>query len=327
MLKKLLLSLLLFVLPVRSETVDVVYFIDNRLNTENVVAKLDNYTAILNYILSKNTNKQFRNAGVYLKSGRFWSEGVTSLPRYNYQVWVDLDYTDYPFTHNGYLSWDQSGAAVLADIKCPTIYDPFNTSNIRDFWQQITTILHEYAHVFGGGIGEYYSLINVPDRTGVFPTHNLSMYNTLDTYWGNKYDFIYDPLTWNVYGKSVVGSPTTLFGVLVNTRYSNLTAAQINFNYRYPFVNPAAASKFVININKVANIKVWSVDQYSSNLLVDIDSNTLTYTWGDTLFGSELLKLIKITDGAITRSLYISLFDLQIAALSGYTSCTVSISF
>jgi hypothetical protein len=318
MLKKLFLSLLLFVLPCRSETIDVVYFIDSSLNTQNVVSRLDNYTAILNYILSRNTNKQFRNAGVYLKSGKFWSEGVTSLPRYNYQVWIDLDYTDYPFTHNGYLSWDQSGAAVLADIKIPTIYDPFNPSNLRDFWQQITTILHEYAHIYGAGGGEYYNLINIQDRTGLPPLTSISIFNQTAIFWANKTDFIYDPLTWNIYARETTGYPTDLYSLLTKTKFSLLTASCINFNYRHPFHNPATANQIRINISGPSNIKIWSADAYSNTLLYDVNTSTsVIHNWTPNIFGTDNLRLIKISAGNSTNSYWISAFDLQLEALRG----------
>ena len=325
MLKKLLLTLLLSLQICAAQTVDLIYFVDSQLNNSQIINNLQGYTATLNYILSKNTSKQFRNAGVFVKnSPNFWSGSANNLPTSGYQIWVDLDYTDYPFTHNGYLSFDQSGAAVLADIRVPKIYDPFNPSDLRDYWQQITTILHEYAHVFGAGIGEYYNLINIQDRTGIHPIHNLSIFSPFDSFWQRKPDFIYDPLTWNIYNREILGRPNSLYTLLTTTRYSFLTANLINFNYRYPFYNPATANKVVINLSRPSNIKIWSADNYSNNLLINTNaSGSFVYPWNPGIFGTDNLRLIKISNDLSTNSLWLSVFDLQIEALHGRVELTV----
>ncbi len=77
------------------------------------------------------------------------------------------------------MGFDESGAGVAAGLKWDAIHDPSlisgNQQDVAQYWRQIDHIVHEFEHVYGAGLGEYYNLAHVDDTTGVAPISNIRL--------------------------------------------------------------------------------------------------------------------------------------------------------
>ncbi|MEK6878570.1 MAG: hypothetical protein AABY22_03130, partial [Nanoarchaeota archaeon] len=135
-----------------SEQVPVKFFVDpsflNYQTSTEIQNNLVGYINDLNYVLSKNTYKWLVFSGFVVKTqnnAQFWDGWANNLPNSNYDVWVDIDKSDYPFSYGGYCSFNNTGEAVLADLIWSKFYNPLNPSDLKDYWSQVTVFLHEYA--------------------------------------------------------------------------------------------------------------------------------------------------------------------------------------
>ena len=81
------------------------------------------------------------------------------------------------------LAWqpDYSGDAIhdpaIMDTQAPGLR--LNCSNTGG---SFITLTHELEHVFGAGLGEYYSVRRIQDRTGVPPYQDLDASDPADPY-------------------------------------------------------------------------------------------------------------------------------------------------
>ncbi|MEO6513877.1 MAG: Ig-like domain-containing protein [Candidatus Saccharimonadales bacterium] len=323
------------------------FYIDPSLVPDMDFAKqvLPKYVQDMNAILAKNTNRHLSfdpASGIILTSTKPYSGSVVGpLPTQNYEVWAHVSPTDasYPYSNSGNMSFDSSGAAVLGGLKWLKLYDPdtlsADTPDMRDYWIQIDHMLHEYAHVYGAGLGEYYSLGTVSDTTGEAPLLNISLFNPADSFWSRHPDFMYDPLLANIYGEARVGSPVSRSALLGLVRYSNLTATIMNGDYRTPTAYPPAADLQNLTLKLTdsnngapvsgATVKIWEVRATAGNyssLLLNTTSNTsgdVNFAWGGSSNphnNYDMLRLIKVyAPGYMARAYYLSIYDTDEARL------------
>ncbi|MGA7194979.1 MAG: hypothetical protein WBW94_15235, partial [Anaerolineales bacterium] len=239
-------------------------------------------------------------------------------------------------SYGGYAGMDASGAGVLAGLYWTKLYDPDNPrpSDIQDYSLQLYYMLHELAHVFGAGIGEYYNLAQITDTTNTAPLLNINIDDSTDGFWSDKTDFFADPLM-------RFTSTSIRSAYLGAVRYSNLTAAVISGDYRngIPSFDHYTVQVSDTNGQPVtsAEIKVWNVkgaSPYASQLLFDgpTDANgQVVLPWGgigDPHNTNNFLRLIKVYKNglAIAKPKYVSIFDADIAKLvNGDSSYSVSI--
>lgn len=329
---KFVLYLLFLCQITKSEGVPLVFYVDNRFlytqSRQEIVNNLSNYIIHLNKILAKTTNKHFTfEKLVFKKHGlRISSNYSTYFPTDHYELWVDIDKSEYPFSYGGYFSYNTGGEAVLAGLSWCKFYDkPKNNYETRDYWGQITVLLHEYAHVFGAGIGEYYSLINIPDRTGELSIHNLDITDQSDAFWKNKRDFINDPLMWNVYNRPLLGFPTNINQLLEKTCYSQITSFFINGNYRYPVINPRLPTKvrFLVIGDRGqqledVKIEIWKMSYFQDTIDKIIGHDSIDYEWDVNSISIDNLRFAKVyKEGYEPQSLYFSVYDIQWAFFTG----------
>jgi hypothetical protein len=334
----LIVALLLFVLPARAFADSPVlqeqvfkFYLDPALVPDINFAKavLPKYVADMNTILSKNTNRRLLfdpETGIILALAKPQTDsGPNPLPTSGFELWVYAVQTTRALSHGGYASMDKSGAGVVSGLHWTHIYDPDQLmgSEVTDYILQIDHMLHELAHVFGAGIGEYYSLATVNDTTGVDPLSNIRLSDPADSYWSTKPDFMTDPLL-------LFTHASTREAYLDSVRYSNLTAAVINGAYRNGLQSFGQYTVRVLDQDGVpvegATVRVWNVRGYSpyqSDLLFDdtTDENgQLLLSWGglgSPRNASNLLRLIKVYKGgiSITPPRYVSIFDMDSAML------------
>ena len=190
-------------------------------------------------------------------------------------------------------------------------------------------MLHELAHVFGAGIGEYYTLSNIKDTTGISPLLNIDLSDSDNVFWKDKSDFRTDPLLQNPV--RTTESFSSREALLAFVQFSSLTAAVISGDYRNsePTVDLSNMIIDVIDSNgspiEMANAKIWSIvgnAPYQSQLIVDTftnDRGQIAFAWGGSANPHniyDLLRLIKVyKDGYIASAKYVSIFDADIEKL------------
>ena len=202
------------------------------------------YVHDLNTIFSRNTIRRFDfNPAVDV----IVTDELDSLYGYypgdlpeggNYELWAIVKPSTYDFSHGGYMSFATNGAGVSAGMYWHEIYDrnaltnaPVDDLYARDYWRQMNAVAHEMAHVFGAGVGEYYSIATVQDMTGVAPVQNIEFHNSdpsADPYWSQHPDYWNDPLlAWN--------QDLSLRELLEKVRFAQVSAAMINAGFRNAF--------------------------------------------------------------------------------------------
>ena len=329
------------------------FYLDPLLVTDLDFVKesLVKYIQDINFVLAKNTNRQLSfdpETGVVITDKKPHDGKGNNLPSQGYEVWAHVTFSDHSYSYGGYVSFNANGEAVLAGLNWEKVYNPDqleeNSDEMRDYWIQIDHMLHEFAHIFGAGMSEYYSLATVDDTTGVEPMLNIRLSDSNDTYWKYKDDYFTDPLLHNIYGNTNLGSPTDRTALLQTIQFSSLTAAIISGDYRYPSLTPPFPDikKIIMRVLEKdtlspipdARVMIWkikSVPPYEVELLV----NSLTNKSGELVFSWEgspqnnynNLRLIKVyKDGYNVGARYVSKFDAEgKAILDNQTKFSVDI--
>jgi len=323
------------------------FYIDPALVTDMdfVKAALSEYVEDMNAILAKNTNRRLAfnpETDIILVSFQpHTNSAMPPLPVGGFEIWAHAVKTSYAYSYGGYAGVDDGGAGVLAGLKWTKIYDPAHLSSgdVTDYWTQINNMLHELAHVFGAGIGEYYKLANIQDTTGEQPLLNINIYDQNDSFWGSKMDFMTDPLLKNA---ALENSALGREGLLGSVKYSALTAAVISNDYRneLPTVDLSLINVKVMSMDGVllegAKVKVWSVvgnSPYQAQLLIEGFSNTagdFSFAWGgpsNPHNSYDFLRLIKVyKEGYSSTARYTSIFDADMEKhLNGSNSLNITI--
>ena len=315
------------------------FYLDPALAPDMAFAKsvLPKYVADMNTILAKNTNRRFSfdaQTGIILTPTKPQSDSATPpLPVDGFEIWAYAVKSDQKYSYGGYASMDQGGAGVLAGLRWSKLYDPdkLAVGDVPDYTIQLNNMLHELAHIFGAGIGEYYNLGKISDTTGMAPLQNISLSDPKDPFWSARPDFLSDPLLQLTHA-------STRAAYLAAVRYSNLTAAVMSGDNRNGVASFTQYTVQVLDGNGQplagAQVKVWSVSgnaPYPSQTLFDglTDANgQVLLDWGgpDAPHNSDnFLRLIKVyQDGvSIARPRYVSIYDADIAQLVNGSSALV----
>jgi hypothetical protein len=317
------------------------FYLDPALvpNMDFAKAALPKYIEDMNTILAKNTNRRLvfnpETDIVLTNSQPFSNQAVSPLPVENFEIWAYAIQTNYSISYGGYAGLDESGAGVLAGLKWTKLYDPdkLTSNELADYWTQINNMLHELAHVFGAGIGEYYKISSIHDATGVSPLLDINVQDPNDAFWSDKPDFMADPLLRNAVQIQDLERLSNREDFLNYVKYSDLTATLISGDYRNttPMVDLRNITVTVVTDNGApisnANIKIWSVvgnAPYQAQLMVDTftDSNgQASFVWGGSINphnNYDFLRLIKVYKaGYIPSAKYVSIFDTDIVKLIG----------
>ncbi len=326
------------------------FYLDPALAPDMAFAKavLPKYVSDMNTILAKNTNRRLvfdPETDIILTNSAPQSNSATPpLPTEGFEIWAYAVSSTLQVSYGGYASIDTSGAGVLAGLKWVRIYDTDNLTSdeLVDYWTQINNMLHEMAHVFGAGIGEYYTLATVNDTTGVDPLLNIDVTDPSDVYWSDKPDFLTDPLLLNPVRTQRFNWITSRADLLSVVQYSNLTSTIMDGSYRnsFPLTDFSHITVQVLDENdsplNAAEVKVWSVigdAQNTSQLMVDSPtdaSGQVIFAWGGQANphnSRDLLRLVKVySDGYTAQAKYISVFDADISKLvDGNNTFTVTI--
>lgn len=328
------------------------FYLDPVLVPDLDLAKVNlvKYVGDMNLILSKNTSRRLvfdPETGIILTTIQPHSnQALPPLPNGGFEIWAHAIHTNYSVSYGGYAGIDSSGAGVLAGLNWTRIYNPdtLQPTEVMDYWTQVNNMLHELAHVFGAGIGEYYKLATVQDTTGETPILPINVFDSNDSFWSTKQDFLTDPLLKNAALGDGIGQNPTRSALLGYVKFSDLTAKIISDGYRngIPLIDLSKITVKIISEETGlpmadAQVKIWSVrggSPYESQRLVDGASNPggeLTFAWGGTSVDPHnsynFLRLIKVyKEGYQPAARYISIFDADIAKLvDGNSSWTITI--
>ena len=199
----------------------------------------------MNAVLMKNTIRRLAfdvNSGlipIVPPHVGYFGGGMLPTEGFEIYAYIQVAKKDGYNSFGGYASFDQSGAGVLDGLYWKQIYDIGDISGetLEDYTLQIGHMLHELAHIFGAGYGEYYNFAVVNDWTGVTPnlSSKLALYPD-DPYWNhNKKEYLADPLLGgaNIFRFVLpLGEFRLRAEVIGVIRYSALTAAVMNGPYR-----------------------------------------------------------------------------------------------
>ena len=315
------------------------FYLDPALVPDMDFAKtvLPKYIADMNFILAKNTDRQLifdSTTGITLTNSQPHSNNTSlPLPVDGFDIWAHAVTSPYEVSYGGYMGIDTSGAGVLAGLKWTKLYNPDNLKpdEVADYWTQINNMLHELAHVFGAGIGEYYNLSIIKDMTGVSPFLDINIRDTEDMFWKDKPDFMTDPLLQNPVRTAGSASFPNRESLLAFVQYSSLTATIINGDYRnsIPTVDLSNIVLHVVDKNGLpirrANVKIWSITgniSYQSKLMIESltdDNGQITFAWGGSTTSHNIydfLRLIKVyKDEYAASAKYVSIFDADMSKL------------
>ena len=319
------------------------FYIEPALIPDREFAKraLVQYVQDMNTILAKNTTIRLSfdpETGIIEAATKPYTCCYIGLPMQDFEIWAYVKFLS-PSAALGKLGTahsDKSGAEVI-EIKLARLFDPSqlvdNSQNLKYYWDlQINTALHELAHAFGAGIGEYYSIQAANDPTGEEPLLNMQWADRFDPYWGNKQDYIYDPLINPVLGQ------VSRAEFIDKTRFSELTAAFFNSQGRLGN-GQVGDDEVVPDLTRVrvrilekstgqpivnARVKIWNIAVRNSpaeftKMLVDNttnDSGEIIFDWKDGARNRHvrnMLKLIKAyKDGFYPSAVYVSdIIDAQ----------------
>jgi hypothetical protein len=216
------------------------------LTTAELQSRLAMYVEDLNLIFGKNTIRRFLfDPGTDITITDTMPEanyyGGGELPETNYEIWALVNpaaSTPYTFSHGGYMGFSTNGAGAAVGLYWDAVHNRNalihaapDDWDLWNYWRQLDTLAHEFGHVFGAGVGEYYSLRSVPDTTGLAPRQDIFYPDygpTTDPYWSQHPDYWRDPM--------LVWAPSLSWTELTNlVRFANVTAAMINAGYRNVF--------------------------------------------------------------------------------------------
>jgi hypothetical protein len=241
------------------------FYIDKDLiqgiSSEYVIKCLKGYVTACNRILSKSTNRIFVYGSYESVESDFKccdNVGSTYWTTSNY----DIDIRIYKRGNvnvlaGAYATTDsQSRKSVIDYVVWDEMYDYDSIKDepgsivvgpgkeiVTPYWYQIFVIVHEFGHICGCGMGEYYSIRNIIDKFG----------RNCDANWFNRHpDILYDPM----YRSS---DPTKMqFGIY--------NSAIINSGKYRAGVNSVPICPSDRIIVKILNLEINSTEVYSTNI-------------------------------------------------------------
>ena len=310
------------------------------MSAQDLKSNIAQYAEDINLIFAKQTNRRLAfdpDTGISLTQTQPHTGFAGTLPEEGYELWVHAALTDNITygTYGGHASMDVSGAGVAAGLKWDAVHDPSTLAGeprgTEQYWRQIDHIVHELAHVFGAGLGEYYGLAQVDDTTGVGPVVNIRK-TASDPYWGRHQDYFTDPLMNNIYNLALVGSPRTLDELRDTVALADVTVQAVDRGARQTDSRLATLPDLsAVRVEVLddhtglpipdADVRVWNVrscQPYVSEELVVLDAGPpgeFEFSWDPyphigVFSNYSHLKLIKVfADGHEPQAMWVSLYD------------------
>jgi hypothetical protein len=237
-----------------TETIEATFYLTHRLrfflhpdlvaalSTEDLQARLSQYAAHLQTIWHRESLRRLTFDPAtdisIVSTTPFSGSGFEPLPEYGFELWAYADSANGSIygSYGGFANLDVSGAAGADDMHWTQIYDPSTlapgSTELSDYWKQIDTLTHELEHVFGAGLGEYYSAAGFDDATGIAPLYSVDYFAPADPFWNAHADFWSDPLLRYAWDNYRLGNPNTLPALLDAVHFSPTSRGIIDGCYR-----------------------------------------------------------------------------------------------
>lgn len=290
---------------------NIVFYLDPALIGPSTASDLMQYVADMNVVLAKNTSRRLVYGG-YVPSMTAPHNDISPvpIPTDDFQIWVYIQPSGVPdYSTGGYIAVDSSGAGVIDGMLWGQIYH----TDALDRSKQLYTMLHEFSHVFNAGIGEYYSLITVPDASGKQPLQNIDMLNPANPFAAAHMDWRGDPLLWNVGGLRDV--------FLAGCKFADVTALTIDSNWRAG-IDTLTSFKIVKSAQGPVSDLVYTAYVYGKNGMLlqfgEFDGEFVVNGWGNYRNADNNAKLVKVFRGArFIAQRWVTPYDLDKAKLAG----------
>jgi len=289
----------------------IIFYVDPSLITATVDSDLSGYVDDMNIVLAKNTSRRLVYGG-YVPSMTAPHDdiGPVPIPTDDFQLWVYIQPSGVPdYSTGGYIAVDSSGAGVIDGMLWGQVYH----TDALDRSKQLYTMLHEFAHIFNAGIGEYYSLITVPDASGKQPLQNIDMLNPANPFAAAHVDWRGDPLLWNVGGLRDV--------FLAGCKFADVTALTIDSNWRAG-IDTLTSFKIVKSTQGPISDLVYTAYVYGKNGMLlqfgEFEDEFIVNGWGNYRNADNNAKLVKVFRGArFIAQRWVTPYDLDRAKLTG----------
>ena len=303
------------------------FYLDPQLltNMDEARIRLAKYVNDMNAVLSINTNRRIifdPASDLFPATSQPFGNSSFFFPKYDFEIRVFALKSITTQSHGGYATTDESGLLGIGGMNWLAIYDPDKLADyhqVADYWFQVTGLLHELAHGFGAGVGEYYKFALASDQTGIAPIENVNIYNSQDPYWNTRFEMRFDPL---------LGTSTKGF-----SRFSELTANLINSAEFRDATTRQYANQIMADMRKmqfrvedlagrpIANAKIRVYRPNSPTLIKQYYTNSLGEVVIDWKFANyetmvsefaEGLRIFKISKtGYIPDTMHLNVFDAQ----------------
>lgn len=289
----------------------IIFYVDPSLITATVDSDLSGYVDDMNVVLAKNTSRRLVYAG-YVPSMTAPHNDISPvpIPTDDFPIWVYIQPSGVPdYSTGGYIAVDSSGAGVIDRMLWGQIYH----TDALDRSKQLYTMLHEFSHVFNAGIGEYYSLITVPDASGKQPLQSIDMLNAANPFAAAHMDWRGDPLLWNVGGLRDV--------FLAGCKFADVTALTIDSDWRAG-IDTLANFKIVKSTQGPVSDLVYTAYVYGKNGMLlqfgEFNDEFAVNGWGNYRNADNNAKLVKVFRGArFVAQRWVTPYDLDKAKLMG----------
>ena len=314
------------------------------LTTQQLRDRLSQYANHIKTIFHRESLRHFTfdpvNDISIVTASPFSDNAYGALPNAGFEVWAHARLTDQPVygSYDGYASLDITGAGGAAGMKWDAIHDlamlvPGSTE-ADEAHKQLYTLLHEFEHTFGAGLGEYYSFGNMSDPTGVAPLLPTIRLTADDPLWSARPEYWSDPLLTMVYGQTISGDPTDMATVINLTHFAPTSVGVINGNYRswerrgdaFPALYDVRVCVVVAGTGAPvtgATVRVWNrrnpgtYGDFEEPVSATSAPNEFRFKWSPTLNDNILgswdnAKIVKVwAPGFTDRAQWATLFDAQ----------------
>jgi hypothetical protein len=237
-----------------TETLEATFYLTHRLrfflhpdlvaglSTQDLQTRLSQYAADLQTIWHRESLRRLTfNPATdisILSVSPFSGNAYPPLPEFGFELWAHADSSNGSIygSNGGFAGLDVSGAGGADGMHWTQIYDPSalapGSTELYEYWKQINAITHEFEHVFGAGMGEYYSFTGFDDLTGVAPFYDVDYFAPADPFWNAHPDFWGDPLLRTAWDNHRIGNPTAHPELLAAVHFSATSRGIINGCYR-----------------------------------------------------------------------------------------------
>lgn len=191
---------------------------------------------------------------------------------------------------------------------------------------QLYVLVHEIGHKYGLGLGEYYKLPTIKDRTGVPPILDVSIRNENDSYWRSRRNVLFDPMATSRYdsGRDLETAEFSPFSSrMINTwalegggidgdspKEASIVVEVLDSNRRG--ISECKVRVFAVQVGSPYTSEMVNSGQTNASGRFEFLWSTLN--WQSLHNTTNMTRLVKVAcDGYAPQGQWLSVFDVQAA--------------